>query len=79
MIELFALILSLVLNVFQTGLSTPSRPLLRGQLCFALLVHLLSGSQDPVDLDTEVGSTLASFLASLTHSSIIKTSWIAYT
>ena len=55
MIELFALILSLVLGNFQTSLSTLSHLILRSQLYVELLVLLLSGSQGPVGLGTEVG------------------------
>ena len=55
MIELFALILSLVLGIFQTSLSTLSHLILRSQLYVELLVLLLSDSQGPVGLGTEVG------------------------
>ena len=55
MIDLFALILSLVLGIFQTSLSTLSHLILRSQLYVELLVLLLSGSQGPVGLGTEVG------------------------
>ena len=54
MIKLFALILSLVLGIFQTSLSTLSHLILRSQLYVELLVLLLSGSQGPVGLGTEV-------------------------
>ena len=55
MIEFFALILSLVLGILQTGLNTLSCPLLHGQLCGELLVLLLSSSQGLAGLNTEVG------------------------
>ena len=55
MIELFALILSLVLGIFQTSLSILSHPILRSQLYVELLVLLLSVSQGPVGPGTEVG------------------------
>ena len=55
MIELFALILSLVLGIFQTSLSTLSHLILCSQLYVELLVLLLSGSQGPAGLGTEVG------------------------
>lgn len=79
MIELFTLILSLVLGIFQTGLSALPRPLLHGQLSDKFLVFLLSGSQGLVVLGMEVASPLASFLASLTHSLGTKTFWTACT
>ena len=55
MIELFALILSLDLGIFQTSLNTLSHPILRSLLHVELLVFLLSDSQGPVGLGTEVG------------------------
>ena len=58
-IEHFALILSLVLGIFQTGLSTFLRPLLRGQFSGEPLDLLLGTSQGLVGLDTEAGLNLS--------------------
>ena len=58
-IEHFALILSLVLGIFQTGLSTFLRPLLRGQFSGEPLDLLLVTSQGLVGLNTEVGLNLS--------------------
>ena len=58
-IEHFALILSLVLGIFQTGLSTFLRPLLLGQFSGEPLDLLLVTSQGLVGLNTEVGLNLS--------------------
>ena len=58
-IEHFTLILSLVLGIFQTGLSTFLRPLLRGQFSGEPLDLLLVTSQGLVGLNTEVGLNLS--------------------
>lgn len=54
-IELFALLLSLVLGIVQAGLSILPPPLLRSQLCSELLVLLLSSAQGLAGLDAKVG------------------------
>ena len=55
MIELFVLILSLVLGIFQTDLSTLLCPFLHDQLCVELLVLLLNCSQNYVGFGAKVG------------------------
>ena len=57
-IKLFALILSLVLGILQTGPSALLRPLLHCQLHCKLLVLLLSNAQGLVGLSTEVSLNL---------------------
>lgn len=49
------LILSLILGIFQNGLSAFPRSFLRGQPNDELLVFLLGDSQGLVGLDAEVG------------------------
>ena len=58
MIKLFALILSLVLGILQTGPNALLRPLLCCQLHCKLLVLLLSNAQGLVGLSIEVGLNL---------------------
>ena len=55
MIELFALILSLVLGILKTSLSTLPCPLFNRQLCSELLVLLFNYAQGLAGLGTKVG------------------------
>ena len=53
------MVLSLVLDILQASLNTPSRSLLGSQLSGKLLAFLLGNTQGPVSFGTEVGLNLS--------------------
>ena len=78
-VKLLALVLSLNHYVLETGLDTQICPVHNSQLVASSLFFYLEAPKARLASVRRLALTLASFRASLTHFSAIKTSWIACT